>query len=35
MEKIKWSDKVTSEQVPDRIGEKRIILSNILRIKAN
>jgi hypothetical protein len=29
MEKIKWSEKVTNEQVIDRIGE------NILRRKAN
>jgi hypothetical protein len=35
MEKIKWSEKVTNEQVLDRIGEKRTRLNNILRIKAN
>ena len=35
MEKIKWTEKVTNEQVPDRIGEKRIPLNNIFRIKAN
>ena len=35
MEKIKWSDKVTNEQVLDRIGEKRTLLNNILRRKAN
>jgi hypothetical protein len=31
MEKIKWSEKVTSEQVIDIIGEKRTLLNNILR----
>jgi hypothetical protein len=35
MEKIKWSEKVTNEQVLDRIGEKRPLLNNILRRKAN
>ena len=35
MEKIKWSEKVTNEQVLDRIGEKRILLNNILHRKAN
>ena len=35
MEKIKWSEKVTNEQVLDRIGEKRTLLKNILRRKAN
>jgi hypothetical protein len=35
MEKIKWSEKVTLEQVLDRIGEKRTLLNNILRRKAN
>ena len=35
MEKIKWSEKVINEQVLDRIGEKRTILNNILRWKAN
>ena len=34
MEKIKWSEKVTNEQVLDRIGEKRTLLNNILRRKA-
>ena len=34
MEK-KWSEKVTNEQVLDRIGEKRTLLNNILRRKAN
>ena len=35
MEKTKWSEKVTNELVLDRIGEKRILLNNILRRKAN
>ena len=35
MEKIKLSEKVTNEQVLDRIGEKRTLLNNILRRKAN
>ena len=35
MEKIKWSEKVTNEQVLGRIGEKRALLNNILRRKAN
>ena len=35
IEKIKWSEKVTNEQVLDRIGEKRTLLKNILRRKAN
>jgi hypothetical protein len=35
MENIKWSDKVTNEQVLERIGEKRTLLNNILRRKAN
>ena len=35
MEKIKWSDKVTNEQVLDQIGEKRTLLNNILLSKAN
>ena len=35
MEKIKWSGKVTNEQVLDRIGEKRTLLNNILRRKDN
>jgi hypothetical protein len=33
MEKIKWSEKVTSKQVLDPIGEKRTLLNNILRRK--
>ena len=35
MEKIKWSEKLTNEQVLDRIGEKKTLQNNILRIKAN
>ena len=35
MEKIKWSEKVTNEQVFEHIGEKRTILNNILCRKAN
>ena len=35
MEKIKWLEKVSNEQVLDRIGEKRTLLNNILRRKAN
>ena len=35
MEKIKWSEKVTNEQVLDHIGEKRTLINNILRRKAN
>jgi hypothetical protein len=35
MEKIKLSEKVTNEQVIGRIGEKRTLLNNILRRKAN
>ena len=35
MEKIKWLEKVTNEQVLDHIGEKRTLLNNILRRKAN
>ena len=35
MEKIKWSEKVSNEQVLERIGEKRTLLNNILRRKAN
>jgi hypothetical protein len=30
MEKIKWSEKVTNEEVLDRIGAKRTLLNNIL-----
>ena len=35
MEKIKWSEKVTNGQLLERIGEKRTLLNNILRRKAN
>ena len=35
MEKIKWSEKVTNEQVLERIGDKRTLVNNILRRKAN
>ena len=35
MEKIKWSEKVTNEQVLERIGEKRTLLNNILHRNAN
>ena len=35
MENKKWSEKLTNEQVPDRIGQKRTLLNNILRRKAN
>ena len=31
----KWPEKVTNEQVLDRIGEKRTLLNNILCTKAN
>ena len=35
LEKIKWREKVTNEQILERIGEKRTLLNNILRRKAN
>ena len=35
MEKIKWPEKATNEQVLDRIGEKRTLLNNILHGKVN
>ena len=35
MEKIKWSEKVTNEQVLDLTGEKRTLMNNTLRRKAN
>ena len=35
MEKIKLPEKVTNEQVIDRIGEKRTLLGDILHRKAN
>ena len=35
MEKIKWSEKVTNKEVLKRIGEKKTLLNNVLRGKAN
>ena len=35
MDKIKWSEKVTNDEVLDRLGEKRTRLNNIHRRKAN
>ena len=35
MEKIKWSEKVTNEQVLECIREKKTLINNILRRKAN
>ena len=35
MEKIKWSERVTNEQVFEHIGKKPTVLNNILRRKAN
>ena len=35
MEMIKWFQKVTNEKVLERIGEKRTLLDNIVRKKAN
>jgi hypothetical protein len=35
MEKIKWSEKVTNEQVLERIGEKRTVVNDILLRKVN
>jgi hypothetical protein len=35
IEKIKWSEKVTNEQVLECIGEKRTLLNNILCRKVN
>ena len=35
MEKIKWSEKITNEQVLDRIGEKITLINNILCRKGN
>ena len=34
MEKINWSEKVTNEEVLERIGEQRTLLNNILHRKA-
>jgi hypothetical protein len=33
MEKIKWSEKLTTEYILEGIGEKRTLLNNILRRK--
>ena len=35
MEKIKWSEKVTNEEVLERRGDKRTLLNNNLHRKAN
>ena len=35
MEKIKWSEKVTNEQVCESIGEEGTLLNNILHKKSN
>jgi hypothetical protein len=35
MEKIKWSEKVSNEQVLECIGEKRMLLNNILLREVN
>ena len=35
MEKIKYSEKVTSEQVLEHIAENRALLNNIVRRKVN
>ena len=35
MEKIKWSENVTNEQVLERIGDKSTLLYNILRREAS
>ena len=35
MENIKWPEKVTNEEVLECIGEKRTLLNNIPRRKAN
>ena len=32
---VKWSEKMAHEEVLERIGEKRTLLNNILRRKAN
>ena len=32
-EKIEWSERVTNENVLERIGEKRTLLTTILRLK--
>ena len=35
MEKVKWSEKRTSEKVLERIGEKRTLINNIPSRKTN
>ena len=35
MKKVKWSEKVTNEQILEHIGGKRTLLNNILRRKVN
>ena len=35
MEKIKWSEKVTNEEISQHTGEKRMLLNNILGSIAN
>ena len=35
MEKIKWSEKVSNEEVLEHIGEKRTLLNNIRRNQTN
>ena len=35
LEKIKWSEKISNEQVLESIGEKKTLRNNILRRKAN
>jgi hypothetical protein len=32
MGKIKWSEKLTNEQVLGRVGENRTLINNILRL---
>ena len=32
---MKWTEKVTNEQVVDRVGEKRALINNILHGKPN
>jgi hypothetical protein len=31
MEKLKWLEKVTNEEIVERIGKNRMLLNNILR----
>ena len=35
MRQIEWPEKVINEEILERIGQKRTILNNILRRKAN